>query len=85
VLVSDAHGTIDAKGLTSVHFIEDWALVVEADSRRWHARQQDFNADRARDNALAATGIQVLRFTYDMLRNDPDGCVRTIVEVGTHR
>jgi len=76
--INGARSRVDA-------FIEDWALVVEADSRRWHARQQDFDADRARDNALATTGIQVLRFTYDMLRNDPDGCARTIVEVGTHR
>jgi very-short-patch-repair endonuclease len=66
-------------------FIPDWLLVVEADSRRWHARQADFELDRARDNELAGRGIQVLRFTYVMLTRDPQGCLATLLETGSHR
>ena len=66
-------------------FIPEWSLVIEADSRRWHARQQDFESDRVRDNALAAKGIQVLRFTYSMLKDDPDACLDSILAVGQHR
>ena len=36
-------------------FLPEWSLVIEAGNRRWHARQQDFERDRARDNALAQT------------------------------
>jgi very-short-patch-repair endonuclease len=66
-------------------FIARWDLVVEADSRRWHARTADFEADRARDNALAAAGIQVLRFTYRMLKDYHDRCIDTILAVGAHQ
>ena len=41
----------------------DWNLVIEADGRNWHARVEDFEEDRRRDNELATRGIQVLRFT----------------------
>lgn len=65
--------------------IDDWSLVVEADSRRWHARVGDFEADRRRDNTLAARGLVVVRLTYSMLKRDPEECVQTIINVGRHR
>ena len=65
-------------------FIGVWGLVVEADSRRWHARVGDFEADRARDNALLAHGLRVIRLTYQMLKHDPAGCVETILAAGRH-
>jgi very-short-patch-repair endonuclease len=64
--------------------IEDWGLVVDADSRRWHTRVGDFEADRQRDNDLIARGFRVVRFTYQMLKEDSQGCVRTIIQAGTH-
>jgi very-short-patch-repair endonuclease len=64
--------------------IEDWGLVVEADSRRWHTRVGDFEADRQRDNDLIARGFRVVRFTYQMLKEDSEGCVRIIIQAGTH-
>lgn len=54
-------------------------LVVEADGRNWHTKQLDFEADRRRDNALAARGIQVLRFTYDMLAIEPRTCRQQVI------
>jgi len=66
-------------------YIPTWSLVVEADGRSWHGRTDDFETDRRRDNELAGRGIQVLRFTYRMLSDDPDGCLRTILDVGRVR
>jgi very-short-patch-repair endonuclease len=66
-------------------FIPSWDLVVEADSRRWHAREGDFEVDRQRDNYLASLGIQVVRLTYSMLKNDQEGCIETLISVGRHR
>jgi very-short-patch-repair endonuclease len=66
-------------------YVPEWGIVVEADGRRWHARQAEFESDRRRDNELAALGVQVLRFTYSMLRNEPECCLANLLEVGAHR
>lgn len=55
-------------------YVPSARLVIEADGRNWHSRRRDFETDRQRDNALAARGIQVLRFTYEMLTKDPESC-----------
>lgn len=75
-------GRLDA---TVDAYIDDWRLIVEGDGRRWHTRKADFDRDRARDNAAAAKGIQVIRFTYRMLKSDPDGCVNTLLNTGRWR
>lgn len=54
-------------------------LVIEVDGRNWHTRGEDFETDRRRDNALAARGIQVLRFTYEMLTGEADRCLEQTV------
>jgi very-short-patch-repair endonuclease len=56
-------------------YVPSARLVVEADGRNWHTRWEDFESDRRRDNALAARGIQVLRFAYGMLKTDPGKCL----------
>ena len=66
-------------------FIPDWLLVIEADGRAWHGRQVDMEADRRRDAWLASQGIQVIRLTYSMISEDPDGCLATILSAGAHR
>lgn len=63
-------------------FIADWTVVIEADGRNWHARVEDFEEDRRRDNELAKRGIQVIRLTYRMLKSDPEDCLETIRAVG---
>ncbi len=40
-------------------------LVLEADGRRWHTREADFDRDRARDRQAAVLGWTVLRITWD--------------------
>lgn len=54
-------------------------LVIEADGRNWHTKGEDFESDRRRDNALAARGIQVLRFTHDMLVDEPATCLEQTI------
>lgn len=66
-------------------YIAEWRLILEADGRRWHSRRADFERDRARDNAAAAAGIAVLRFTWRMLTEDFEGCQRTLLQTGAAR
>ena len=42
----------------------DHRLVIEADSRRWHAMADAFLTDRERDNRAQLAGWRVLRFTW---------------------
>ena len=66
-------------------YIPEWKLIVEADGRRWHTRQADFERDRERDNAAASAGLVVVRFTYRMLTKERDACLKTLVETGRWR
>jgi len=63
-------------------FITDWRLILEADGRRWHARVQDFDRDRWRDNRAAALGLHVMRFTHAHLLHRRAEVVRLITEAG---
>ncbi len=60
-------------------FVPSARVVLEADGRSWHSRWQNLEADRRRDNALAARGIQVLRFTYAMLTSEPEHCLEQAI------
>ena len=66
-------------------YIPEWKMIVEADGRRWHTREADFERDRARDNAAGASGLIVMRFTYTMLSQDPSSCLHTLKEAGRWR
>lgn len=43
-------------------------LNVETDGVRWHSSRRKVNNDRERDGDLAPHGVQVLRFTWDQLK-----------------
>jgi very-short-patch-repair endonuclease len=73
-----ATATVDA-------YISRWRLIVEADGRRWHTREQDFQRDRERDHAALAAGLVVVRFTWKMLRYQPEDCLRILLDVGKAR
>jgi very-short-patch-repair endonuclease len=60
-------------------YVPSARLVLEVDGRNWHARWEDMERDRRRDNALAARGIQVLRFTYAMLISEPERCLEQAI------
>lgn len=53
-------------------------VIVEADSRRWHTREGDFEVDRRRDREAQLAGWDVYRFTWDDLRSRPDEVVATV-------
>jgi very-short-patch-repair endonuclease len=53
-------------------------VIVEADSRRWHTRERDFEADRRRDREAQLAGWDVYRFTWDDLQHRPDDVVATV-------
>jgi very-short-patch-repair endonuclease len=66
-------------------YIPSWTLVVEGDGRRWHNRRADHDRDRRRDNEATAHGYAVLRFTYEMLRDQADECLDTLLRTGAVR
>lgn len=49
---------------------EDLRLIVEADSRTWHARVEAITTDRKRDIAALAHGYETTRLTHEMLTVD---------------
>lgn len=53
-------------------------VIVEADSRRWHTRERDFEVDRRRDREAQLAGWSVYRFTWHDLVEDPDEVARTV-------
>lgn len=72
------NATVDA-------YIPVWTLIVEGDGRRWHNRQADHDRDRLRDAEALAAGYAVVRFTWSMLRYQPDECLRRLLAIGRHR
>jgi very-short-patch-repair endonuclease len=66
-------------------YIPGWALVVEADGRRWHARAADFDRDRWRDNRAVANGHRVLRFTHTHLSRRGEEVLELLLAAGRHR
>lgn len=64
-------------------YVPEWRLIIELDGRMWHSKTEDFERDRARDNAATAAGYGVLRFTWEALTSDPDKCLRTVEAFGS--
>lgn len=62
--------------------VEPWRLILEADGRSWHARVDDFDRDRWRDNEAAVHGYHVMRFTHRHLRHHLDAVVEQIRRYG---
>jgi very-short-patch-repair endonuclease len=53
-------------------------LDIETDGYAWHMDREAFERDRRRDNELAALGWLVLRFTYAMLKWEPEQVAQII-------
>jgi very-short-patch-repair endonuclease len=56
-------------------------LVLEADSREFHSKAEDFRKDVRRYTALVRDGWIVLRFLWDDVMNHPDEVEATIADV----
>lgn len=63
----------------------DAGLIIEIDGARYHATTDAWQRDLARQNAIVALGLRVLRFTARDLRTAPDRVaqsVRSALRVG---
>lgn len=60
-------------------------VAVELDGAAFHGSREARERDLRRDSALAALGWVVLRFSYERLVSDPDGCRREIEAVVRRR
>lgn len=74
----EVDATVDA-------YIDVWRLIAEGDGRRWHTRRADMARDRIRDNEAVAHGLVVVRFTYEMLRDEPEKVIDTLLRAGRMR
>ena len=54
-------------------------VVVELDSRGFHAHDAAFEGDRRKANALQVRGWIVLRFTYRRIKREPDAVVAEVL------
>ncbi len=63
--VSDQQGLI---GYIDIAFV-DRKIAIEIDGYMWHSERARFQHDRRRQNRLTNLGWQVLRFTWDDLKN----------------
>jgi len=66
-------------------YVPVWNHIIEADGRRWHARVNDFDADRWRDAQAVANGFSVQRFTHLHLTQRRAEVRDLIAAVGAHR
>ena len=64
--------------------IPSWRRIIEADGRRWHSRQADFERDQARDHQAQRHGYEVTHFTYDHLVRHPDYALEVLLAIGAH-
>jgi very-short-patch-repair endonuclease len=53
-------------------------VAIEADGFRWHSSRQQWDRDRARNNALAMLGWTVIHVTWLQLRDRPDEVLEAI-------
>jgi hypothetical protein len=56
-------------------------LIIEADGRRWHARNAAMATDRQRDFEAGRAGWFTLRFMFDQLEDDPDDIGAGVAEI----
>src|SRR5262249_36268771 len=63
-------------------FIEPWAMLVEADGRRWAAGLRSMDTDRRGDQEAIRRGYQPLRFGWVDLRDDPARVREIVLEAG---
>jgi very-short-patch-repair endonuclease len=59
-------------------FFEKARVVVEVDSRAYHVRRREWEADLRRRNRLTAEGYRVLHVTHERLMSDPGGLEREL-------
>jgi len=61
-------------------YIPEQRLVLYADGKYWHSRQEVKNRDQKQDFLLGLNGYSVLRLGEDEINNKPGVCVKKIQE-----
>jgi very-short-patch-repair endonuclease len=56
-------------------------IVIEAESRTWHAGPDEHNADIRRYTTLVREGWLVIRFSYDDVMHDPAYVAEALLDV----
>lgn len=64
-----------------VDFLVGGWLIIEVDGKRYHVKDEQFEADRDRDALFAAWGYRVLRFSYKQVVEDLDWVLEVISTV----
>ena len=59
-------------------FTRDSKLAIECDGERYHSGKKKAAEDRKKDNALAAAGWRVVRFSGPEILGNTEQCVRTV-------
>jgi hypothetical protein len=62
-------------------FDEPRRLIVEGDSRRYHARVADFRRDRERDRVALRHGYPTMRYAFEELVHDEEAVLEEILDV----
>jgi very-short-patch-repair endonuclease len=84
----NSHLEVDGQLIEVDALWRDQGLVVELDGRAAHATARAFEADRARDAALTARGMRVVRLTWRRIAHEPGevlGLLRTLLRGSTPR
>lgn len=53
-------------------------VLAELDGRRWHLRDQDYEADRIRDQEALEHGWRPVRYTYRQISEEPERVARNL-------
>lgn len=64
-----------------VDFLLGGWLIIEVDGKRYHVKDEQFEADRERDALFAAWGYRVLRFSYKQVVEDLDWVLSVVSTV----
>lgn len=69
---------VKVQGIEVDVLFESQNVIVELDSRQFHGDGIAFEDDRRKSNLLTAHGYIVMRITWKMLKEDPDGVERLV-------
>lgn len=81
-LLARTVGRVDCQvwisGVGRVDMLIDGWLVLEADGFEFHSDRRSYREDRRRQNALAAAGYTLLRFSYEDIVHDEERVLETV-------
>lgn len=84
-LERQVHVDVDGARYRLDAFDADALLAIEFDGKRYHQSPDQWEADRARDLALASAGIHTLRITHRMVVSSPEAVRARVLAVMTAR